>query len=228
MVGLEKITQKIIDDAQARADEIIADAQKRCDEIASECERKKQAIEEEIETSAVAEGEEIKSRAKSSIAMSRRDNNLKLRANMLDYAFESAVEYILSLGTAEYRAMMSGIMAKVIYDRVASESESIRLYGEDISPEQYEVLMNKKDLDTNGRTIIDGARRAVVGRVPTDVLDKIVLSEKSVNIDGGFIIRCGDIELNCSVKNLVDGVRPSLESKVLEILFPSETATTQN
>lgn len=223
MIGLEKITQKIIDDARARADEIIADAERECREIDAACELKKQQIERKIESDAVKEGESIKMRAKSGIAMNRRDSLLSLRANLIDQAFIEAQKHILSLDTDQYREMLCSLLAKVICERVQSENDSIRLYGEDISPERYEVLMNKKDRDTHGKAVIDGARRAIVGKIPSGTLDKMVLSTKTADIDGGFVIKCGDIELNCSVKTLVDGVRAELEVEVARVLFATNT-----
>lgn len=222
MVGLEKITEKIIADAKARADEIIADAEQKCREIDEACELKKQQIEQKIESDAVKEGESIKMRAKSGIAMNRRDSMLALRANLIDLAFVEAQKEILNLDAEQYRGMLSSLLAKVICERVQSESDSVRLYGEDISPEKYEVLMNKKDRDAHGTAIIDGARRAIVGKIPSEILDKVVLSSKNANIDGGFVIKCGDIELNCSVKTLIEGIRPSLEARVAGVLFDTD------
>ncbi len=219
MVGLEKITEKIIADAKARADEIIADAEQECRKIDAACELKKQQIEQKIESDAVKEGEGIKMRAKSGIAMNKRDSMLSLRANLIDQAFIEAQNQILNLDAEQYRGMLSSLLSKVICERVQSENDSIRLYGEDISPAKYEVLMNKKDKDAHGIAIIEGARRAIVGKIPSEILDKVVLSSKTVNIDGGFVIRCGDVELNCSVKTLVDGIRPALEAEVARVLF---------
>ena len=222
MVGLEKITEKIIADAKARADEIIADAEHRCRQIEAACELKKQQIEQRIESDAVKEGESIKMRAKSGIAMNRRDSMLSLRASLIDQAFIEAQRQILSLDSDEYRAMLSSLLAKVICERVQSEKDSIRLYGEDISPAKYEVLMNKKDRDAHGKAVIEGARRAIVGKIPSETLDKVILSNRNIDIDGGFVIKCGDIERNCSVKPLSDGIRPELEAEGARVLFSAE------
>ena len=223
MVGLEKITQKIISDAQTRADEILNDAKDRCAEIEAACEEKKQEIEQKIEADAVKEGESIKMRARSGIAMSRRDSALALRASLIDQAFEQAISQLLSMESAQYREMLSSLLSKIMCERAQSERDSIRLYGEDITPDKYEILMNKKDKDAHGKFIIDSARRAIVGKLTTEALDKMVLSDRSVNIDGGFIVKCGDIELNCSLSMLVEGIRPRLEAAVADILFAPET-----
>lgn len=224
MVGLDKITQRIIADAQSSADGIISAAEQRCAEIEAEYAQKKQEIESTVEADAVSEGEEIKQRAKSMIAMYKRDSMLSLRARLIDGAFERALNYLLELDGDKYRQLLSDLMAKVICERVQSERDSMRLYGEDISPDKYEVMMNRKDADAHGRAVIDGARRAVVGKLSPELLDKLVLSEKNADIEGGFIIKCGDVGLNCSLKSIIEGIRPSLEAEVSAILFSDERA----
>ena len=219
MIGLEKITEKILSDARAESERIISEAEQKCQEIARTCQEKKQQIEEKIEAEAIKEGESIKMRALSAVAMNKRDFALKLRADLIDEVFEKALDELLKLDGDKYRELLSSLMAKVLCERVESENESVRLYGENISPEKYEILMNKKDKDTHGKYIIDKVRRATVGKIPSEVMDKVVLSDKSVNIEGGFIIKCGDIELNCSLKMLVCDVRPSLEGEIAEMLF---------
>lgn len=223
MVGLEKITDKIISDAQAQANDIISEANEKCRIIKAECEQRKKEIEASIEADAVKEGESIKMRAKSGIAMNRRDTMLKLRAGLIDEAFKTATDEILNMDTDGYRALLAGIMTKVMLERAQSESDSLRLYGENISPDKYEVLMNKKDKDAHGAAVIDAVRRKTLGKLPASTMDKVVLSDRSVNIDGGFIIKCGDIELNCSIRMLVEGIRPGLETAVADALFVSES-----
>lgn len=222
MVGLDKITQRIIADAESSADELISAAEQRCSEIDAEYEQKKQMLESRIEADAVFEGEEIKQRAKSSIAMHKRDSMLSMRARLTDEAFDGALRYLLELDGDKYRQLLSDLMAKVICDRVQSERDSIRLYGEDIAPERYEVMMNRKDAEAHGRAVIDGARRAVVGKLPPELLDKLVLSAVNADIEGGFIIKCGDVGLNCSLASIIAGIRPSLEAEVSSILFSDE------
>lgn len=222
MIGLDKITQRIIADANDSADRIISDAEQRCAQINAECEQKKQEIESTIEADAVSEGEEIKQRAKSMIAMYKRDSILSLRARLIDEAFEQALNSLLELDGDKYRQLLSDLMARVICERVQSERDSLRLYGEDISPERYEVMMNRKDADAHGKAVIDGARRAVVGKLSPELLDKLMLSDKNADIEGGFIIKCGDVGLNCSLKSIIEGIRPSLEAEVSAILFSDE------
>ena len=45
------------------------------------------------------------------------------------------------------------------------------------------------------------------------------MSENTANIDGGLILRYGDIESNCSLALMLKGIRESLEGQVGSILF---------
>lgn len=222
MIGLEKITDKIIADAKAKADEIIAEANGRCEQILLECEEKKARIAQRLEDDAIREGESIKARAMSEVAKSSRDSALALRANLIDEAFDIARQAVLALDGDRYIQLMSGLLSRVLRERAESEADSIRLYGEDISPERYEVRLNKNDRDRYGKLIIDGARRAVVGKVKSSMLDRVCLSDDYVNIGGGFVVRCGDVELNCSLETVIAELRPQLEMRVAEILFPAD------
>ena len=222
MVGIEKIIKQILSAAQAKADTIIGDAKARCAQIEADLEAKKQEIDVSLEDEAVKEGESTKMRARSAIAKHKRDSVLSIRATLLDRAFEEARLALINLGTEEYRELFSALLAKTICERVQSEEDSMRLYGEDISCTQYQLIMNKKDKDAHGKAIIEQARRAVVGKLSPEVLDRLVLADKSANISGGFIIKCGNVELNCSVDSIISEIRPRLEAEVAEVLFDGQ------
>ena len=50
-------------------------------------------------------------------------------------------------------------------------------------------------------------------------LNELVLADYVANIDGGVIIRYGDMEINCSLDMIFSRLRESLESEVNKILF---------
>ena len=156
------------------------------------------------------------------MAKSSRDAALALKADLIDEVFELAKGEILSLDGDKYTQLMSSLLSKVIRDRAESEQDSLRLYGEDISPERYEVQFNKSDREKYGASIISGARRAVVEKVSAAMLDRVVLADNYVNIDGGFVVKCGDVELNCSIDTIICELRPELEARIADILFVQE------
>ncbi len=214
MVGLEKITNRIISDANAEAEKILAEAQARCDEISRKAEQKCEDIRSGIEAEAVAECENIKSRSISGMAMYRRDVIMNARVKILDAAFAKARDEILSMGADKYKELLSSLLCRVLEEQLDAERESLRLYGEDISPESYEVIMNRTDRESFGVYVIAGVRRGTIGKITGDVLQKVHLSENVAEISGGIILRCGDIEINSSLDTMLAELRPKLEAEV--------------
>ncbi len=224
MTGLEKITDKIISDANSKAKEILSDADLECKRIYEECETKKAEIFSKIEENAVMEGEVIKSRSMSGVEMNKRDIMMSQKGRLIDETFAKAKDEILSMDPDKYRELLTSLLCRTMEEQVESERENMRLYGEDTSPESYEVILNKKDREAYGVYVVAGVRRATVGKITGDVLEKIHLSETTADIEGGLIIKCGDIEINCSFDVMFAALRSEMEAEISAILFPIPNA----
>lgn len=220
MVRLEKITQKIIDDANEKARMIIEEAQAKCDEINLECERRLSAIQDSMYADALGKGEHIKSKSMSEVAMNKRDIMLSMKNRLVDEVFLSAIKEIVELDAERYRELMTQLLCRVLSEQIESEKDSMRLYGENISPDKYEVIMNKRDKEAHGQYIVAGVRRATVGKIGGYILDKVFLSNSTADIEGGIILKCGDIEINASFESIASELRGELEGEVMATLFP--------
>lgn len=227
MNGLEKIINKILEDAQASADKIISEANEKVAEINADAEKKMQNITNEIFDSAMRDGEAIINTAKSTLDRNSKAIIMSMKNAMVDAAFEEAKKEILELEGEKYAQLMTQLLCKVLSRQVDEEKESLRLYGEDISPDAYEVIMNKKDRDGQGVYIVAGVRRATVGKITGTVLDKVTLSGEVANISGGFILRMGRIEVNASLEAIIAELREEIEAEVMDMLFPAEVEVTE-
>ena len=225
MNGLEKITNRILEDAKASADKIISDANEKAAEIYAAAEKKKQDITNEIFDSAMKESETIINTARSTLDRNSKAIVMSMKNAMVDRAFEEAKKEFLALDSEKYAQLMTQLLCRVLSARVDEEKESLRLYGEDISPDAYEVIMNKKDRDGQGVYIVAGVRRATVGKITGTVLDKVTLSKEVANISGGFILRMGRVEINASLDAIVDELKEQMTPEVMELLFPSVVET---
>ena len=96
------------------------------------------------------------------------------------------------------------------------------LYGEDIAPDTYEVILNRNDRDAYGRQLLDGLNRSLVGKVKLSRLERVVLSHEIARIKGGLILRCGAVETNCSYEMLFAEVRRQTEARVSRMLFEAQ------
>ena len=227
MNGLEKITGRILEDAKASADQIISKASAEAAEIYASAEKKKQEITNEIFDSAMKESETIINTARSALDRNCKAIIMSTKNRMVDRAFEEAKKEFLSLDSEKYAQLMTQLLCRVLSARVDEEKESLRLYGEDISPDAYEVIMNRKDRDGQGVYIVAGVRRATVGKITGTVLDKVTLSNEVANISGGFILRMGRVEINASLDAIIDDLKEQMTPEVMELLFPSVVETTE-
>ncbi len=219
MTGIEKVTGKIIADAKAEADALLAKAEETCATVRAEYETRTKAEQDKLEEQANRECEALITRAKSSAAMAKRNVVLESRAALVAEAYAIAEKEIKELPTEEYVDLLVKMLKGALLRQLESERESMELYGEDTRPEKYEVLLNRNDREMFGARLMEAIKRTQVGKISMSVLDRVVLSPKDARIDGGLVLRCGDVEANCSIGMMMTQVRRATEAKVSRTLF---------
>lgn len=225
MMGLEKITEKILGEAQERADSILAEAEAECARIRAEYAARGEKMREQL----VGEAEEAAKnrilRAKSTAATAKRNLLLQTKSELIDLVFDGALEGTLKLSNEHYADLLIGLLCAALTEQLEAEHIGLALYGDEdrIEPEAYEVLMNQRDRDRVGRAVIEGAKKKLGGKADKAKLDRLVLSDKTVSIDGGLILRYGPVESNCSLSLLFAQLREGLEADVSRALFDART-----
>lgn len=219
--GLNKITGKILSEAQAKADKILADAQAECDRINAEYAERAENIRSEISTEAEKGGMEYVARIRSTAATSKRNLLLQTKSDLIDGVFASVLEQTRNLELAKYNEILIGLLSAALLEQIESEETSRTLYGEEeaLAPDTYEVLFNQRDRDRCGKLVIEGVQKHLAGKVSAEKLDRLTLATQTANIDGGLVLRCGSVESNCSLSILFAQLRESLESDVARTLF---------
>ena len=216
MTGLSKITDKILAEARADAAATIAQAKTRSDEISRAAKLRAAELRAAVDENAKREAAEIVSRAKSGEAMLRRNTLLAEKSAMIDEVFAMAHKELLSLSDEKYLELLGAIASLVLGQLRSDEKMNEELYGEEASKDAYEVLLNTRDADRCGKEL-----KAALPAYAS-------LSEETVAIDGGLVIRHGKIEVNCSLAKLIEQVRPSMEAKIAHTLFPEKTEARGN
>lgn len=223
MTGLKKIIARIIDDANAQAQEILDEATEKSFSVRAQNLMDTQVAQDRLIVEAEKEGEALVVRAKSSAAMTRRNIELSAKSEMIDLAFAKAMQEIYEMDRSEYASLLLSLLCKTLNAQRDSEHESMRLYNECIAPEYYELMLNARDGGDVATAIMSGVRTAAVtGKIPADMSVKVRLCSTPVEIDGGFILRCGDIETNCSFAMMLAALRPVLEPRVQQILYKDQ------
>lgn len=227
MEGIEKITARIAQDADAE----IARLNQQSQEQIREMQDKAQAQADRERADILARGrraaDERLERLKSAAGMETRKLELAMKQEVLSQAFDQALDQLCALPDAEYVELLT------------------RLVLEASSTGKEQLVFSPKDRARVGKQVVVAANEAMVKGVAPDLpeaitetkvgafLGKVVnstaamvtgtglltLSEETRNIRGGFILVDGDVEVNCAFETLVRLQREKLERQAAEILF---------
>ena len=212
----EKITAKIISVAQSEASEIISAAEKEAAEITEQYKKKAAAITKEAEAELFAEAENVRARIKASSDKLARNIMLDAKSERLDEAFEKARLKLISLKDADYEKMLSIMLVSTVKKQIEAEKRTLEMDTEETCDvcTSYEVLLSGADQKRVTPALIsDGAK------VAKEAGKTLTISKQCANIDGGFILRAGNIEINCSIGLIISQMRNDLEGEVYRILF---------
>ncbi|MBE6653453.1 MAG: hypothetical protein E7610_08590 [Ruminococcaceae bacterium] len=219
MTGLEKVIGKIIADAEADAKEILDHAEAECAAIREKYEARREAELEALREANDRECQALIVRAKSSAAMAKRNAILEARAAILNEAYAAAEKQIRSMNGEQYVDFLCKMLRSAMKRQLEGEADSLRLYGENISPAKYEVLLNNRDRDYYGDKLMEVFLSGMGAKLPPEARAKIRLAGETVPIDGGLVLRAGAVETNCSLSMLLAESRRETETRVSRILF---------
>ncbi len=221
MNNLDKILDRITLDAEREIDSVNAEAQEKIDAIEEETKNKISDMKKRGETAAMREYQSILSRAEAAGAMSKREIMLRAKSKLIEKVYRDAENFIISLPSEKYASIMSSILADAVIDRINTVYEMTERYGEEEfasdSKLPFEVILSEKDKKEHSRDIISGAEQIIAERDVT--VPKIKLSKDSADINGGFIVRFGESEINCSVSAMTEAVKEETYAKVAAVLF---------
>ena len=219
--GLNKITDKILDEARESAARIMAEAEAESERIRSEYAARADEAREKLFDEAEREATDLISRTKAAAANQKRNLLLETQSRLIDEVFSDALNGLYKLGEERYIDILLGLLTAALAEQLEAEKISRTLYGEEeaMAPETYEIVLNTRDRDRYGKRLLEDARKKLTGKLPADALRKLTLSATAASIDGGLILRCGSIESNCSLALLFAQLREELEAEICHALF---------
>lgn len=198
MNGAEKIKERILTDARSLHDKILAEANAQAKSIIAEAEKEAFQKTTLITEKAKEEAALIKQRYQAAESMEDRKNILKVRQECINEAFDLALKNLSDMPDDKYKLFIEGI----ILDTVKN--------GDGI------IVFNERDKKRLGEGFIS----EINGKLKTKGLSAALsLAKDSLNSSGGFILRYGDMEVNCTLEIILNMQRPNLESEVAKILF---------
>ena len=198
MAGVERIKEKILDDARLQVKNIIEQAESEAaDTIRSaqqEADSKKAVLLENAEKEAV----ELRKRLIAVAELEGRKSKLRVKQELIEEVFAKVLEKLNNMPKDQYES----ILIEMVVGAVQSGQEKIILSQRDkqrVSPE-FTDKINKRL-----------SERKINGN--------IALATETGNFNGGFILKSGDIEVNNSFEAIIKMQRDDLEVEVVKALF---------
>jgi len=198
MNGIEKITGKITEEARKEIEEILANAKEEAKNITFNYEAKAETLRCRIINDGEDQAEEIIRRAKAAAELAARQQMLATKQKMIQKAFDKALEHLLNLPEKEYVNLLGQLAAKA----ASTGTET--------------VILNEKDHKSFGEQIVKTANELLAKKGSKA---NLTLAKETRPIQGGLLLKDGDIEVNCTLDSIVSLSKDSLALEVAAALF---------
>ncbi len=190
MTSSEKILAGIAGEAKTEAEKITAEAEKQAAEITAAAKAESETEAEKIKADAEKKAELIISSGKSSAELLNRDTALNCRRELIEKALITVADTVNSYGDKDYFNFLLTLIKK----------EKLNGKGE--------VYLSVKDK----------VRDIAAFKSELSALN-LTLSDTFANINGGFILKYGDIQINGELSALIHEKRDMLTDELNKALF---------
>ena len=190
MTSSEKILAGIAEEAKAQADKINSDAEKQAAEITAAAKAEAETDAGKIRAAAEKKAELIINSGKSSAGLLKRDTALNCRRELIEKALNFVADTVNAYGDKDY------------FDFLLTLIKKEKLNG------KGEVYLSVKDK----------ARDIAAFKSELSALD-LTLSDTFADINGGFILKYGDIQINGELSALIHEKRDVLTDELNKALF---------
>lgn len=190
MTSSEKILAGIAEESKAQADKINSDAEKQAADIIAAAREEVESEAEKIKAEAEKKAELIINSGKSSAELLKRDTALKCRRGLIEKALITVADTVNAYSDKDY------------FDFLLTLIKKEKLNG------KGEVYLSIKDK----------ARDIAAFKSELSALD-LTLSDTFADINGGFILKYGDIQINGELSALIHEKRDVLTDELNKALF---------
>ncbi len=190
MTSSEKILAGIAGEAKTEAEKITAEAEKQAAEITAAAKAEAESDAEKIKADAEKKAELIINSGKSSAGLLKRDTALNCRRELIEKALAAVADAVNAYGDNDY------------FDFLLTLIKKERLNG------KGEVYLSVKDK----------ARDTAAFKSELSALN-LTLNDTFADINGGFILKYGDIQINGELSALIHEKRDMLTDELNKALF---------
>lgn len=190
-MSIEKITEKILSEAQGYADNAVAEARKQEEEIIAKAQADANKILLNVQNKIKAESEKVFSRRNSLAQLETRKMLLKAKQDAVNECFERAVAEVHNMDEEKYIEFLADTLS-------------------DIGVKCGEVLFNAKDAEAVGEKVVVLANEKG---------NDFKLSEKTINASGGFKVVAGKVEITATIESIIEDIKEEITPDVVKALF---------
>ena len=197
MKGIEKITARITQEAQAESDHTLADAREQAAQITAryqaQADNEAQSLAARNEKAAAEREERLVSVAQ----MEARKVTLAAKQEMVEQVYQRALEKLRAMPQEQYTAVLAALLVQ------ASSTGA------------EEVVFSPEDQAKAGKAAVAKANE----QLPKGAAG-LTVSKETRPIAGGFILKDNNVEVNCTFDTLVRLQRAETAGAVAKKLFP--------
>ena len=194
MNGIEKITARIETDAKGEIAEILREGEAKAAKIRSDYQAQADAAAKAAEAAGKEAARRQAERLEGAAQMEAKKMILAAKQSCLDAAFDKARQRLLDLPDGQYSDLLAKIAAK-----------ASRTGGE-------EIILSARDHKRVGAKVVEKAN-FILGT------GKLTLAGETREMDGGLILRDGQVEVNCAFETQLRVLREDMTAEVAAILF---------
>ena len=217
MNGIEKITARIDADTQAEIDRILGDANAQAEAIGAKYRAQAEAEDADLLAKGRRAAAEREERLISAAQMEARKSLLTVKQELVERAYQRALEKLCTLPREQYVELLAAMLVRAS------------------STGKEEVIFSPRDREDAGRAAVSRANDLLAKQVAPELplgdgavasfLNKVAanvsaVSEETRAFSGGFILKNGRIEVNCTFDALVRSEREQTAGAVAKLLFP--------
>ncbi len=194
MNGIEKITDRLDAEASARVDSILAEAKKSAGQITERSNAEIERLREDLRNRGDKDAAEREERLTSVAQMEARQLMLRAKQEMMELAFDKALDQLCGASDEAYAAVCTKLLVKA-------------------APDGKGEAIFAADRQKAGELAIAEANKQLGN-------GSLTVSKEQRPIKGGFILKNGSVEVNCTYETLVRLQRTEAAQDVAKLLFP--------
>ena len=194
-MSIEKITSKIISEAQELRDKTLSEAAAQSDAVLAEARKKAEEMVEDSRKRGAEEKEKIISRRKSVADIDCRKVFLAKKQELIGQCFDRAVDDIIAMDKDRYTELLTAL-------------------GTNSGMTGGQLIFNENERLAIGQKVVDALNSRIEG-------GSFSLSEETRPLRGGYMLMCGQTFINNTIEALVEEARPELTAEVAKMMFPA-------